>query len=1609
MKRFALCGLFAIGAILASGLFQCTGVFESNCAAQIRVGIQNPNEAELLLPPRSVRQQIREADEAIQQERHSDAVVRLGNLLRRVSRENLPETAQDYFIDPALSPFDRSVQDRIAQDDELQETKPQRVGGQENASDQPTVMRMVRAKIGQLPASGLELYELRYGPLAAKTLKDAESTRDWHAVEQVRREFFHTEAGYEASFLLAMREWQLGNPLATLMLLTDVVSTPQAVQQLGDQVVWLHAGSQALTGRTITTPARWPADVSNDRRSPEAWGEIVSERFSQKPITAQSDAHQYAMFGGRPDRNGVSGGQMPLSNPRWMLETSGSPRQERLIESETEQLKATGLLPPPSWTPLRVGDQLLMRTTQRLLGVDQRTGKRVWQYPWFSPPESVSDDDDEDSGSLRRREDPNDILAQRVWNDVPYGQLSSDGQRVYMIDNLEQIQIERINPFGMRGVRSIQASKNTLVALDVATEGKLLWRLGDVENAPSPLADAFFLGPPLPVRGRLYVMAELAGEILLICLDPANGSEEWRQVLVSIESSGITSDPVRRVAGAMPTYHNGLLICPTGTGVTVAVDLVDRTLRWVHRQSRNQDFVRNVFRPPPEVSMTQLSQRWASSVAIAEGNHIALTPVESDRLIILDAVTGKTRFQPQARIKNLYLAGIRNDQYIIARADRVMGYDIHSGDEVWSTPNSMMRSSQRVSGRGVFGKTSYFLPTSTNELIEISIADGTVLSRRTVRFPLGNLIVVDGEIVSQGTTTLAVAYGQDSLEPIVDRILETDPDDFFATVRKAELLMELDQREPALALLAKARSIDPENDEVILLSVEAMLGSLREKQTLSDSDLNTLKTLIDRPDQKAELLVLQSTHLLQNGDQTKAFKLLLELSDLLAQYPSIDDQQSHILPLEGRQFRLSSWVSARVAEIASTGNEQVIQQIGQDLTDHLDQVTHVGQSNPGRRLEHFAPLASIINSERQLLLNRYLRQGDYLACERLAWATELPTDDQAAKLGLTSLLALAKTYSRTAWSRDRNHIAELLQTRDGLQPNEMQNILDTLEEFRAVGVSRNHVEWPSSVSLQWQSTRARPIHGLTSDRRYAKTVHLMGQTTVGWQAISDNNPLALLEQNGIARTIPVEGLTARNSSDKEVTISGGLMLVLTPSELIAIDLFRVLAGGAEAPVRWRRSHSPDGQPVAKLRSETSKFGDEVYRYLTNTKTANADEAQLRLGPVLGDRLFLLQGNELACFHCVTGEPLWRSDIGAPGSGVVARDGRVAVLSERNNEVITFDWHDGRRIESKPLLISSMMTAIGSHALLVSKYDASQEESPSSLHDPYIVEIFDPISMQRVRHRIASPVNLTDQDRTSGYGELIEGRYFTLLDNEGHATIWDVLSGKELADVNLPIRPKLFRLSTMRLQDRFLLLPRCKLSQTTLRTVSSITVAGGASVQGVTSVHSIKVAQDNGKPTEASQQTEPSDEFTPSELTWSRSFDSARGVTTHQPYATPMLLLTRGHFYNISATSRRRELDVWGLNVENGETLVELEQKQINSPNSKIETDVRLLPHRNQILATVQSEMLTFTFSDKPASTPGEQGSGNTSDNNADNEPGSDEAEQPDAAPIETPPSDFLDE
>src|SRR5690606_16901573 len=126
----------------------------------------------------------------------------------------------------------------------------------------------------------------------------------------------------------------------------------------------------------------------------------------------------------------------------------------------------------------------------------------------------------------------------------------------------------RVRILGQIG-EEIEEQGNTLTAYDLRTEGKRIWEVTGENHRQ--LAGCFFLGAPISVDGSLYVLAEFNNAIHLVQLNPETGALQRKQPLANLERS-VRFDVGRRLAGAPPTYSNGLILCPPGAGSVVAVD-----------------------------------------------------------------------------------------------------------------------------------------------------------------------------------------------------------------------------------------------------------------------------------------------------------------------------------------------------------------------------------------------------------------------------------------------------------------------------------------------------------------------------------------------------------------------------------------------------------------------------------------------------------------------------------------------------------------------------------------------------------------------------------------------------------------------------------------------------------------------------------------------------------------------------------------------------------------------------------------------------------------------------------------------------------------------------
>ena len=297
------------------------------------------------------------------------------------------------------------------------------------------------------------------------------------------------------------------------------------------------------------------------------------------------------MFRGNPRAMPPAREEFRSWNPPGGFRPPRIPNLEKLFGQLSQTYRESNFVALPSLHPLVVNDLVLMRTATTLLAVDFHTGKRMWDVPID---DAIAESLDL-SGANAQLPNSSQIIAgldQRLWDDATYGTLSSDGDYVFSVEdltisvapNLQQARMIVMQNGRRQPPPPWPRNFNRLTAHEIRT-GKLKWEIGGPRGELElSMPGAFFLGPPLPLMGSVYCLAEVNSEIRLLALDAKSGKTQWTQQLAVVEID-VLQDPQRRLAGVSPSYSDGILVCPTASGAIIAVDLTTRSLLWGYRYS----------------------------------------------------------------------------------------------------------------------------------------------------------------------------------------------------------------------------------------------------------------------------------------------------------------------------------------------------------------------------------------------------------------------------------------------------------------------------------------------------------------------------------------------------------------------------------------------------------------------------------------------------------------------------------------------------------------------------------------------------------------------------------------------------------------------------------------------------------------------------------------------------------------------------------------------------------------------------------------------------------------------------------------------------------------
>ena len=1275
----------------------------------------------VFLPPdRTAKRRLDSAQEMLKQERYGEAVRYLGSLL---------EGAEDFFFKP----------------DPTQQ-----------------VFRSLKAEalrlLGEIPAAGRDSYELQFGARARKMLEQAVAEGDLNGVAEVSRRFFFTQAGGEATLLLGKHYWDHGSALAAALCLNRLWGLPESgrfepMLSLLAAASWRQVGEtdraqefllalRAHSPRATVKIGSQRVAMFGDESQALAWLEKQTGPMRQ---VMRSGADEWTMFRGDAARNATTTGALPLLNPRWRVRYADHPKLAEAITQLERAYQDQSIAALPSAHPLAVGNVILMRTTCGFLAVDFSTGKRIW-----GPPSSGDESLDQLLAVNSGREQlglPPELLTaidQRVFGDAPFGTLSSDGDNVFVIEDLgfatPVTSMRRVVGFNgqMRMVGSGPKESNRLSALELKTEGKLKWEVGGPDGEDEPkLAGAFFLGPPLPMLGRLYVIAEMKGqEIRLIALSSETGKVEWSQQLAVVED-GVLNDPYRRGAGATPSFADGILVCPTSAGAIVSVDLATRSLLWGFQYPRGSEEEVDRLQMFRMRMFNQTERRghdaWVDATATVADGKVLVTPVETNTLYCLSLIDGSLLWK-QERGTNLYIGGVHKHNAIVVGRQAISALKLSDGTSAWERPLDLP-SGAAPSGRGFLSGDHYFVPLSSAAVAQVDLNQGRIVSQARSRrgdVP-GNLICFHGEVLSQGTAYLESFSQLDALKTEVADRLKANGDDPQALVRLGEINFDAGNTDEAIRQFRRAYELAPEAMTGELL-VESLLAGLRRDFPKYRDSTAELEKLLVRKSHRLQYLRLLAEGLRGAGEPLLALEAYLRIADLdannaAAKGESQDEDANTAGALDevsdGQLVRRDRWLGARLAALRAGAGPESQAQIDRLIGERVDEAVASGSADDLRRWMEIGGTHPQVEQCREELVNRLDGSDTLLERERLLLKLTVAQDASHRARALAKLAGLyvqarqpalaAKTYRQLAseWGD-----TVCLDGKTGKQ------LLDAISDADVKNALAEIKPWPAGFVEAREDKPKRSLPG----NRYQRPVDLAWSGNPGpffddsLVMLDRHQSLSCVDGLGKERfRITVGDPNARrnflpfnNPQLSTVAADGHVLMYSLGFQLMAFDTLRP-AGSAARPL-WTQDLTEqltgvNGNPGLHPRPVNIAWGEN--KLIAQDSFGRPVGS---LGQVVDDCIIVQRMRDILCLDSRTGEVLWQRRNAPPGSEIFGDEELLIAAPVEGGEAFVMKTQDGELLGKCAVApLEQRMATIG-RAMLT--WQANGGRSTMSLIDPW---------------------------------------------------------------------------------------------------------------------------------------------------------------------------------------------------------------------------------------------------------------------------------------------------
>jgi outer membrane protein assembly factor BamB len=606
--------------------------------------------------------------------------------------------------------------------------------------------RLCHLRLAALPPATLALYSDRVDRAAQRWLQQGIEGRDTTALRRVVDEAFLSSAAAQALDRLGDLAFERGDFAAArrwwLLLAPGVLEPPDP-----DRLVCPGPGDTARTRAKQILALHFEGDLPRAHAELQAFRRLhgaaagrLAGRKGNYAATLQAqfelrkdgplapEEEHWPTFAGALSRNRALTAELSerlwADGPAWCVRLNG--------DADAAAQPAARPLPGPTRRPavypVIADGQVLFADARRVTALDVRSGKRLFGYDLHA------DRKDRGDGSDLEPPAPSDLPCT----------LTVDGGHVY-----SRLGASSLSP-SVKERKAADAAPSCLVCLErFAGEGKPAGRVRWLVKAAGRDGEwAAFAGAPLVHDGRVHVAQTFVSagrtRTAIACLDADSGALRWRRDVCETTDE----EPVAP-RHCLLTLAGEAVVCCSHTGAVVAVDGVTGKRLWgVRYPGRGK-----------AASSGDTPREPAPCVAV--DRRLIVAPRDSDRVLCLDADTGRTLWEREG-LEVVQVLGVSAGRLFLTTPGGVRALAAADGSDSggWRQPAV---GSLRGHGRGFLAGGWVLWPTQDERLPvrALNQDDGTqerggrILDpTRLRRLAPGNMALGNGCLVIAGTDEL---------------------------------------------------------------------------------------------------------------------------------------------------------------------------------------------------------------------------------------------------------------------------------------------------------------------------------------------------------------------------------------------------------------------------------------------------------------------------------------------------------------------------------------------------------------------------------------------------------------------------------------------------------------------------------------------------------------------------------------------------------------------------------------------------------------------------------------------------------------------------------------